>query len=190
MIWVNSMRTITSIYQDPLEVIWIAAAESLGMHVVRDPDVFASWDGAGTLRIGEASTLDADDSLAQMIFHEICHAAVEGPAGFTLPDWGLDITDPAQLPHEKACLRLQAALADRHGLRTMLAATTDFRRYYDNLTQDPLEGSSPAVLLARAGWERVAEGPWGPVIEAALKNTALLARIVGPIAPPNSLWIQ
>ena len=184
------MRNITSIYRDPLEVLWIGAAAELGMRVVRDPDVFASWDGAGTLRIGEAASLDPDDSLAQMIFHEICHAAVEGPVAFELPDWGLDITDPSQLVHEKACLRLQAALADRYGLRKFLAATTDARRFYDELPENPLEGTTPDVSLAVGGWDRATHEKWGNVIEHALASTKTIACLVAVWAPSNSLWIQ
>ncbi|MEO8498520.1 MAG: YkgJ family cysteine cluster protein, partial [Planctomycetota bacterium] len=95
------MRTIRVTYQDPLDLIWIQAARSLGVIVERNPDVFASWDGAGVLRIGTAETLDADDSLAQMILHELCHLLVEGPEAIQLPDWGLE-NDPSKVAHEHA----------------------------------------------------------------------------------------
>ncbi len=182
-------REITCKYADPIDVIWVRTAERLGMCVVRVPEVFASWDGRGCLSVGTGETLDADDSLAQMIFHEICHALVEGPRGFELPDWGLDIDRPEDLIREQASLRLQAALADRFGLRQFLAATTDFRSYYDELPAAPLQPlGDPAVELARAGWQRATAGPWAEAIQDALEATAAIARIVAPFAPLESLW--
>jgi hypothetical protein len=188
------MRKITSVYQDPLEIIWTTTAAKLGMQVIRDPDVFASWDGKGTLRIGEADSLDPDDSLAQMIFHEICHASVEGPAGFAQPDWGLDISDPSQLVHERACLRLQAALANKFGLREFLGATTDSRIYYDRLPEDPLQGTEPAAVLAASGWDRITSGKWAgkwdKVLIEALESTAIIAKVIQPFASSKSLWLK
>lgn len=204
-------RLIEFTYQDPLELVWIAAAAALGMNLIRDDEVFASWDGKGTLRIGTTATLDADDSVAQMVFHEICHAAVEGPEGFRRPDWGLDITDPRQAVHERACLRLQAALAGPHGLREFFAATTNFRAYYDCLPADPLaapdDASDAAAAMARAARRRLStwpasahveldrdqeeiNGTWEDVVQRALAATAAIAKIVRPIAPHRSLWRQ
>ncbi|MEP7112338.1 MAG: YkgJ family cysteine cluster protein, partial [Ilumatobacteraceae bacterium] len=54
---------------------------------------------AGTLLIGTDETLDADDSLAQMIFHEICHAIVAGPENFGSTDWGLDNNNAVERSH-------------------------------------------------------------------------------------------
>lgn len=185
----ETRREIDCNYADPVDVIWTRTAERLGMRVVRIPEVFASWDGQGCLSVGTPETLDADDSLAQMIFHEICHALVEGPRGFELPDWGLDIDRPDDLIHEQASLRLQAALADGFGLRQFLAATTDFRSYYDQLPADPLQPlGDPCVELARDGWQRATTGPWAEAIRDALQATAAIARIVAPFAPPESLW--
>ncbi|MEL7338365.1 MAG: hypothetical protein AAFN70_19410, partial [Planctomycetota bacterium] len=89
-------RAVIHRYGDPLDVIWTQAAGQIGMHLSRDSEVFAAWsgagaDGTGILRIGTVDTLDPDDSLAQMIFHEMCHGLIEGPAAFSLADWGLDI---------------------------------------------------------------------------------------------------
>ena len=44
-------------------------------------------DGCGRLHPKE--TLDEDDSLAQIVLHELCHALVEGPESLTKEDWGL-----------------------------------------------------------------------------------------------------
>lgn len=183
------MRTIDHTYQDPLELIWIRTAAELGIRVERDSTVFASWDGAGVLRIGMPETLDADDSSAQMILHEMCHALVQGPDAFPLPDWGLDIRDPTQRVREHACLRLQAALADRYKLREFFAATTMFRDYYDRLPDDPLaDGGDPAVELAAAGWQRARHGPWSEPLDRALRLTAAIAELISEVAPADSLW--
>lgn len=76
-------------YHDPLALIWLRCAERIGFRVRRTPEVYASADGRGTISIGTDEILDPDDSLAQMIFHELCHALVEGEAGWRQPDWGL-----------------------------------------------------------------------------------------------------
>ncbi len=182
------MRTITLTYQDPLDLIWIQTARSLGVEVERDASVFASWDGAGVLRIGTPETLDPDDSLAQMILHELCHLLVEGPEAIHLPDWGLE-NDPSKVIHEHATLRLQAALADTAGLREFFAATTAFRKYYDQLPNSPLEDDGdPAVALALLAWQRARTERWAEPLDQALRLTADIARILKSVAPANSLW--
>ncbi len=74
----RAARTATARYVDPLAAVWLGAAAGIGLRVVRSPDAYAAPDGAGSLAIGNAATLDADDSVAQMIFHELCHSLVEG----------------------------------------------------------------------------------------------------------------
>lgn len=185
----RSVRTIQSKYQDPLELIWTETARELGMTIERDASVFASWNGHGVLNIGTPESLDTDDSLAQMIFHEMCHALIEGPQAFHKPDWGLQIDNPAHRVREHACLRLQAALAGQHGLRELLAATTNFRKYYDALADDPLAGEDdPAAEIARCGWERATTGPWSSRLEDTLRKTAQIAAVVKALAPTDSLW--
>ncbi|MEZ6124688.1 MAG: hypothetical protein R3C49_16185 [Planctomycetaceae bacterium] len=183
------MRTIHRNYQDPVELIWLQAAADMGMRVVRDADVFAAWDGQGTLKIGVPESLDADDSLAQMILHETCHALIEGPDAFHLPDWGLQLDQPDQKVREFACLRLQAALTQPFGLREFFASTTQFRRYYDSLPDDPLiPDGDPAVPPAQEGFRRSALEPWASALQLALRQTADIAAIVRDVAGPNSLW--
>jgi hypothetical protein len=183
------MRQVKHTYQDPLDVVWVQTAIRLGMRIERADDVFASWDGHDCLRLGTSETLDADDCLAQMIFHEVCHALTEGPEAMALEDWGLENDEPAHVVREHACLRLQAALADRFGLRDLLAATTDFRCYYDNLPVDPLApGPDPAIELARAAMQRALDGPWSEPLRLALEATAALAIALQPFAPGDSLW--
>jgi hypothetical protein len=180
-------RQVHHRYVDPLDQIWLATARRIGLHIERAGDVYAATDGRGTLRIGTHATLDPDDCLAQMIFHELCHALVEGPASFVQPDWGLDNTGPRDVAREHACLRTQATLAGRHGLRALLAPTTDFRAYYDRLSEDPLTpGAMPAddasIALAEAALRRAELPPWAPHLETALRATAVIARAVAPFA--------
>ncbi|NLY95693.1 MAG: YkgJ family cysteine cluster protein, partial [Myxococcales bacterium] len=68
------MRTPRHAYVDPLDAIWLAVARAFGLRVERSDEVYASTDGEGTLTLGTRETLDPDDCLAQMIFHELCHA--------------------------------------------------------------------------------------------------------------------
>lgn len=176
-------------YQDPLDLIWISAAAKLGMRVVRSEEVYAAWDGRAQLTLSASGGFDPDDSLAQLIFHEICHALTEGPDAFSRVDWGLENTDRRHLVREHACHRVQAALADPYGLRELLAVTTVYRPYYDALPPDPLApGPDPAIPIARAGHRRGLSGPWAAAIAEALDATARLAAIVAPFAPPESLW--
>ncbi|TWT37832.1 hypothetical protein KOR34_27960 [Posidoniimonas corsicana] len=183
------MRPITHTYEDPLSIVWTHAAARMGMRVERSPEVNASWDGAGVLTIGTPETLDPDDSLAQMVLHETCHALVEGPECLSKLDWGLSNTDPAKKVHEHACLRVQAALADTVGMRRFFAATTMFRGYYDRLPADPLApGDDPAILLAQPGWDRARSGPWAEALSDALRRSAEIARALDGAAGEGSLW--
>ena len=168
-----SVRRIEHRYADPLDAIWIATARRIGLAIERGDDVYASTDGRRTLRIGAPPTLDPDDSLAQMIFHELCHSLVEGSESFARPDWGLDNTGARDELREHACLRLQAHLAGRHGLRGFLAPTTDYRAYWDRLPDDPLAPRrDPAVVAAVLGAQRAERPPWAPHLGAALAATA------------------
>jgi hypothetical protein len=187
-------RLIDRRYADPLDLVWLHAVARLGWRVERSPEVFASWDGERTLTISTNDDLDPDDSLAQLLFHELCHALVEAAAtedaALARPDWGLNNRDDRHLHHEHACHRVQAALAGAHGLRRFLAPTTDHRPYYDGLPDDPLHGpdDDPAVAAARAGHARAKRAPFAAVLEEALGATAALARLVAPVAPAGSLW--
>ncbi len=175
------MRVVCRRYVDPLDAIWLRAAAEVGLRVVRAPDAFASTDGAGTLVLGTPETLDADDCLAQMIFHELCHALVQGPASFSVPDWGLDNETERDVAREHACLRAQAALLSPLGLRVALAPTTDFRAFYDALGEDPLapvDLGDCSVELARQALARVDTPPWAPHLRRALDATAKVVAAV------------
>lgn len=173
-------------YEDPLARIWIACAENVGFRIVRSPDVYASTDGRGTILIGSDDSLDPDDSLAQMIFHELCHALVEGEAGENRIDWGLDNTSNRHLWREQACLRLQAYLADGVGLRDFFAPTTDFRvKFWPTLGEDPMAAPAdkggrrePSCVAARVAAWRASQPRWAPHLQDALTATATIAAVV------------
>jgi hypothetical protein len=182
-------RRIEHRYRDPLDEVWLHAARELGLRIERSDGVYASYDGRGTLTLSTAEHFDPDDSLAQLIFHELCHALVAGPDAMRQPDWGLSNTDDRDLTLEHACHRLQAALADRHGLRGLLAVTTDHRPYWDALPADPLAaGDDPAIAVARRAHRRAQEPPFGPVLDRALERTARIAEVVAPLAGQDSLF--
>ncbi len=183
-------RTIPGTYGDPLDAIWLRCAARLGWKVARAPDVYASWDGRDTLTLCPPSDFDPDDSVAQMILHEIVHALVQGPSMLREVDWGLDNTEDARAAvQEHACHRLQAALTDLYGLRDLLAPTTNWRPYWDALPPDALgAGDDPAIPLARAAWPEAVRGKWsGPLLDA-LRATADMADLVRGAAEPGSLW--
>ena len=47
-------RAVTRRYRDPLDEIWLAAARTLGLRVVRSDEVYAAYDGQGTLSIARS----------------------------------------------------------------------------------------------------------------------------------------
>lgn len=188
---------MTHRYVDPLAQVWIGAARRIGLRVVRTPDAYAATDGAGALAIGDDTTLDADDSLGQMIFHELCHSLVEGEDSFARADWGMDNTGPDHDWREHACLRVQWVLAGRHGLRAVFAPTTEFRAsFWDTLCGDVLaDRTDRSVQAAIAGIRRAALPPWAPALGEALAASARIAAEAARFAPaepstaaPPSLW--
>ncbi len=189
-------RTITHRYVDPLAQIWLDCAARIGLRVVRSPDAYASTDGAGTLVIACDDALDPDDSLAQMIFHELCHSLVQGEDSFARADWGLDNETDRDAWREHACLRVQATLAARHGLRRFFAPSTDYRAdFWDHLPADPLaDRAAPSTALAIAAVRRAAHPPWAPALGDALARTAQVATAVGAARTPAgelaTLWRQ
>lgn len=182
-------RRVQYRYRDPLELIWLTAAERLGMRVERSDEVYASWDGHSVLTIARRHHFDADDNLAQMIFHEICHALVAEDR--TRVDWGLDNEDPAHLVYEHATHRVQAALSQPYGLREFMAVTTEWRPYWDALPERPLDdGPDPAIPLARRAHRRSQSDPFRGVLGAALEATAQLAQIARAWCGDDSLWAR
>lgn len=184
-------RAVLHRYDDPVDAVWVALLAELGFELHRDDGAYASFDGDRTLTIATPATLDADDCLAQMILHELCHAMVAGDRGRAALDWGLDNTSARDLVAEHATHRLQAALADRHGLRGLLAVTTDWRPYWDALPADPLaDDDADAGAIERARRAAMTGRRWGwlPRIDAALARTAAVAGAVRAVAAESSLW--
>jgi Putative zinc- or iron-chelating domain len=186
-------REIESRYDDPLDVIWLDCARALDFRIERSDEVYASFDGDKTLTLSTREHFDADDSLAQLLFHELCHALVAGVAGAPRTrksDWGMENVDERDLLAEHACHRVQAALADRHGLRALLAVTTDHRSYWDALPIDPLAvGGDPAIPLAREAYQRAVCEPFWQPLEHALAQTARIAELLrSTVKDEQSLW--
>lgn len=183
-------REIRHRYQDPLDLIWLALAGEIGIDVERSDEVYASFDGKRTLTLTSPAHFDPDDSLAQLLFHEVCHALVAGEKKAAHPDWGMANEDDRDLLQEHACHRLQAALASAYGLRDFFAVTTDHREYWDTLPLDPLHpGRDPAIPLAREGYARAVRGKWAAPLKSALTKTQALAAIMRTLSLPEaSLW--
>ncbi len=185
-------RAVLGHYTDPLDAIWTAALARMGVALARSGGAYAHYDGAGTLYLAPAGELDPDDCLAQMILHEICHWLVQGTAARELVDWGLDNETSRDDELEHACLRLQAALLEPHGLRDVLAPTTDFRARYDALADDPFlersESEAEAVVRARAAYARRNGRPFGPHLGEALERTAQIIAATAPIARSDSIY--
>ena len=178
-------RPVQARYVDPLEVIWLATARRLGLTLRRDPEVFSMTDGSGTLWLSTREHLDADDCLAQMMFHELCHWITNGLETFHARDWGFPLYDEEDV-REYGCLRLQAWWAGRHGLRGQFGPTGQYRQYYDRLPDDPLtpldDGPwDQAVLVcAHAAVARAQTEPWWTPIEAALTATRATRDLLAP----------
>jgi hypothetical protein len=101
----------------------------------------------------------------------------------------LESFNPDKKVREHACLRLQAMFADRYNMRSFYAATTVFRRYYDQLPADPLaDGDDPAIEIAREAWDRANRGPWAQPLDEALRRTAIIADVLRDITDVASIW--
>lgn len=169
-----------------IEELWRSAAARLGFTIVRTEEAYATSDGAGVIGIGTDAALDRDDAVAQLVFHELCHAITEGDSALARPDWGLE-NIPAHTPREHACLRLQARLADRFGLRTVMAPTTSYRAYYAALPDDPLDDAvaepeeGAAIGAARTALEHFGRSSFRQPVEDALAQTAALLGLGHPL---------
>src|SRR4051794_32786731 len=100
-----SRDTPSPLAREAIERIWIDAAARLGLRVVRTADAYATSDGRGTISIGVGEALDVDDAVAQLVFHELCHAITQGEGALGLPDWGLENADvgAGDVVREHAC---------------------------------------------------------------------------------------
>jgi hypothetical protein len=112
-----------------------------------------------------------------MIFHEICHWITNGMETSRQRDWGFELGGGLD-PREHACQRLQASLAERHGLRDMLGPTGEFRQYWDRLPADPLEPlddsdwEAQVRIHAVKALARAEQAPFAQALREALEATA------------------
>ncbi len=184
-------RPIRAQYLDPVEVVWLTAAHRLGFRVGRDATIFSRTEGDDRIWLGPRHDLDADDTLAQMLLHELAHWITNGEDSRHARDWGFPLDDLSD-PREFAALRLQATLADAVGLRRFFGPTGTFRQYYDRLGPDPLapldEGPHEAriVALATRAVARAALPPFAPHLQDALRATAAVRAVILPFLPDHA----
>lgn len=161
-----------------LEKQWCETFASFGMRSSFDNDCFVAWDGAGTVLLAAREEYDADDTVAQLIFHEFCHWLVEGRAAYSQFDWGLSNEDDRHLANEHAALRLQALFNDRFALREWLYPTTPHLEAYRRLGSEPLTDPMEPALdaesqrLARRALQELEAWPEWPKVEALLASSA------------------
>lgn len=168
-----------------LDDAWTAFLHQLGARLHRTDDCFVAWIGTEpTLWVAHDHDLDHDDTLAQIILHELCHHWVEGPQSWNEDDWGLNNQTDEDLYREYAALRLQAALLQTPNLRAHLQPTTDHRWFYEALQNAPLDDPVDAATDARSiaaahqGWARWQQWPQRPHLQALLdKSDSLLASL-------------
>jgi len=142
-----------------LDAAWTHFLSARGASIERTDACFVAWLGETcTLLVAHDKDLDADDTLAQIILHELCHHLVEGTQSWQEDDWGLNNQTDDHLYREYAALRLQAAILARPLLRQYLQPTTDHRWFYEALREDPLndaiEGGAAhqSISAAKQGW--------------------------------------
>ena len=107
---------------------------------------------------------------------KFCHWITNGVETYHERDWGFEVG--AELDHrEHACQRLQAALADPHGLRDVMAPTGIFRQYYDQFPLIPFKRFQAMMI----GKILLSEWPKMPL--NALKRRHLLMHCNGLCMP-------
>jgi hypothetical protein len=166
-----------------LDDVWINAGARLGIPVARGGDAYVHYDGV-QLHICTDEHLDADDTVAQLVLHELCHALVQGERNQRARDWGLDNTHDEDVWREMAAIRLQAHLCGAFALRAHLFPTTILRRFFETLPADafapnehgyltgPAERTDHSVAFARAAARRAAREPWAGILDEALRQSA------------------
>jgi hypothetical protein len=170
---------------EALDAVWIDAAARLGIAVARGGDGYVHWNGRELL-IALDEELDDDDSIAQLVLHELCHWLVEGAHARVLADWGLDNTSDRDLAREHAAVRLQAHLLGAYGLRGVLFPTTSVRAFFIGLGDDAFApAGAESSRLARVAAGRAARPPFSTVLFSALAASAAL---VAAPRHPQSGW--
>jgi len=156
-----------------IDEIWLHVAGQLGFSIVRSQSAYASTDGRGTIIVGTDDTLDVDDCVAQLVFHELCHALVEGESKLQEIDWGLENTNERDISREYAALRLQAHLSDTAEIRTHMPPTTEWRPYYESLPTIAIDGNDEAAVIVRSVICSSLFARWQPLLVNALVATSV-----------------
>jgi hypothetical protein len=159
-----------------LDPYFESVAIAFGFIVMRESGAYVSYQGDGVLRVAPYAELDHDDTLGQMVIHELCHFFVEGATSRNEWDWGLANDRPDDEPSELAAIRAQAALLASFGLRKIFAPTTVYRFDYDRLPVDPLAGDSGEAERARNGLARFRSHEAYAQLEATLRQAQELSR--------------
>jgi hypothetical protein len=149
--------------------LWVALLEQAGFRLARRSASYVWYDGRGEVAIAPDEELDDDDTLAQIILHEMVHLLVQGEEARTEPDWGLDNLTDRDAYLEEAALVMQLRLLRLWGLEAVLVPTTDFRGYY--LTEASEEARPDRLEAAEAGWQRWLLWPHRGAAERALAAT-------------------
>lgn len=149
--------------------LWVGLLSAAGFTLKRRSTSYVWYDGAGEIAIAPDEELDADDTLAQIILHELVHFLVQGEEARHEPDWGLDNLSDQHAYLEEAALVMQLRLLTAWQLEQVLVPTTDFRPYY--LSEAGSESRTDRLAAAEAGWSRWLAWPHRSVAEAALRAT-------------------
>lgn len=152
-----------------LDEVWAGLLRAADFSLVRRSTSYVWYDGAGEIAIAPDEELDADDTLAQIILHELVHFLVQGEGSRHAPDWGLDNLSDRDAYLEEAALVMQLRLLTAWQLEQVLVPTTDFRSYY--LSEAGCESRADRLAAAEAGWSRWIAWPHRAVAEAALRAT-------------------
>ena len=138
------------------------------------------------LRLGGAQ-LDADDSLAQLVLHEICHLLVQGPAHRDQNDWGLDNTGAS--PFDEVRERVASGRSNAFDAQTSRTTTQIVRNNVFTVFNGLLLALF-LVILATGRWQNglfgaviVANSAIGIIQELRAKQTLDKLAIVGQAKP-------
>ena len=69
-----------------LDARWPKLLMQFGFNVVRHADGWVTYDGNGTIAVVPNDELDDDDTLAQILLHELMHHFVEGQTSYHRAD--------------------------------------------------------------------------------------------------------
>lgn len=157
---------------------WLALLTAFDGRIERRDDCFVAWlADTRTLVVGTDRELDADDTLAQIVLHELCHFLCEGLTSDREDDWGLNNMTDDDLPNEYAALRLQAKLLETPVLRTYLQPTTDHRWFFEALGANPLHDAvhpdtdARSRTIAQRGWDTLQRWPLASLLHEELAHT-------------------